>query len=114
MLIDIPVTIKFDCKSKSAQDPLDHARVFTMRYDTTDTDKPAQWINYYPPRADSHWIADTQGVLFDLLTSGADKAIKKSAEADPETYCSNRAEGKLLAEEIEQTRAHNGQFGVGA
>ena len=114
MLIDIPVTIKFDCESKSAQGPLDHTRVFTMRYDTTDTEAAAQYVDHYPPRPNANWITDAQGILFDFLSSAADKAIKKSAEADPETYCSDPTEGKVLAEEIEQRRADNSQFGVGA
>lgn len=114
MLIDIPVTIKFDCESKIAQGPLDHARIFTMRYDTVDTDKEAQWTDHYPPRPDAHWITDTQGVLFDLLTSAADKSIRRMAEADPETYCADPAEGKVLAAQLEQERADHGQFGVGA
>jgi hypothetical protein len=88
MLIDIPVLIAFDCDPSRSNHIARAAdqRVFTMRYDTTDTDVSAKWCLQYPPPANAHWIEDEQGVLFDLITSKADKAIAKNAEADPEAY----------------------------
>lgn len=115
MLIDIPVSIAFDCESPQRLGRHDReTRVFTMRYDTRDTDRSAQWCLQYPPPANPQWITDEQGVLFDLLTSAADKSITSRAERDPETYCADPAEGKALAEKIAQEAAANSQFGVGA
>ena len=90
MLIDIPVTICFDHDS-TWRAPHSAGRVFTMRYDTVDTDKKAQWTTDYPPKPNSHWITDEQGVLFDLLTSEADRAIRRRAEQEPTDYAAKVA-----------------------
>ncbi len=86
MLVDLPCTIIFDHDSSWRAGERGNCRIFTMRYDTTNTDLPAQWTNHYPPRQDAHWLIDEQGVLFDLLTAAADHRIKERAEADPENY----------------------------
>jgi hypothetical protein len=87
MLIQIPIFMHFDCSSifnlRSAAD----SRVFTLRYDTeADLNRHAEWTDHYPPRPNAHWIADEQGVFFDLFTSRGDKEITRRAEQDPETY----------------------------
>lgn len=86
MLVQIPVTITFDHAQPHVQGGRAMSNVFTMRYDTVDTDRSAEWTDHYPPRPNAHWITDEQGVLFDVLTSSADKAIRDMAERDPETY----------------------------
>lgn len=91
MMVVIPVLVAFDCfpQSSTHHRDVNHAagkRVFSMRYDTTDTDKLAAWCLQYPPPENAHWIDDAQGVLFDLITGDADKAITRRAEADPGTY----------------------------
>ena len=91
MLIEIPVTISFDHHIPERAGGHAMSKVFTMRYDTTDTDVQAQWTDHYPPRPNAHWITDTQGVLFDLLTSSADKALRDLAARDPETYAAKAA-----------------------
>jgi hypothetical protein len=84
MLIQIPVTITFDVEgTASYRRP---PRVFTMRYDTEDTDRPADYCNQYPPPKDAAWYQDSAGVLFEFMSSAIDKAITKAAEADPESY----------------------------
>lgn len=113
MLIDIPVSICFDVDG-GIPPHVRPARVFTMRYDTVDTDVRAKWCGSWPPPANAHWIEDEQGVLFDLLTSQVDRDIRVRAEKDPETYCADLDEGKALAARMAEDAAANGQFGVGA
>ncbi len=86
MLVEVPVTITFDHDNPQRPGMAGHSKVFTIRYDTVDTDVPAQWTDHYPPRPNAHWITDEQGVLFDLFTSSADQSIRRMAEQDPETY----------------------------
>jgi hypothetical protein len=91
MLVEIPVTITFDHQEPTRPGGRGHSKVFTMRYDTVDTDVLAQWTGHYPPRPNAHWITDTEGVLFDLFTAEADKSIRRMAEQDPETYAARVA-----------------------
>lgn len=86
MLIQIPVIIIFDAASIHNLGASAGQRAFTVRYDTEDTDRHAEWCNYYPSRPDTHWIVDEQGVFFDLLTSAADKAITRRAEQNNASY----------------------------
>lgn len=92
MLIQIPIMIHFDAADLlNLRHAADH-RVFTLRYDTNpDSVRPTEWCNHYPPRDNAYWIADEQGVFFDLFTAKADKTITKRATDDPETYQATEA-----------------------
>lgn len=114
MLIDVPVLIAFDCKDQYAVPRAPGRVIFTLRYDTTDTDVRAQWCASYPPPANAHWVEDEHGVLFAFLTSSAEKKIAEAAAKFPTDYCADAKEGEILEEEIEQQRAANGRSGVGA
>jgi len=82
MMIDIPVFIAFDCSDGyAATVRRNHQRVFTMRFDTDDGDKPAQFCTSYPPTARSHWSTDKDGVLFAMFSRECDEAIKRRAGA---------------------------------
>lgn len=91
MLVEIPVTITFDHLTPATPGGQSHSKVFTMRYDTVDTDVCAQWTDHFPPRPNAHWITDEQGVLFDLIPASADRSIRDRAEKDPETYAAKVA-----------------------
>lgn len=92
MLIEIPVTVSFDIDGNTADMMTFHRkragqRVFTMRYETDpNTKEPAKFCIGYPPTAKSYWMTDGEGVLFELLTSDADKTIAVRAKECPESY----------------------------
>lgn len=119
MLIDFPVLIAFDVKGGSHSYELGRAaalRTITLRIDTDDTEKPLQYTGHYPPRDNdaSQWSTDTDGIFAGLMPYGAEKKIGERAKKYPTDYCADPQEAAVLEEEIEQHRAANGQFGVGA
>jgi hypothetical protein len=88
MLIEIPCSLTFDCTPDGTQrNHGSNARLFTLRYDTDPSVQvAAEYTDHYPPRPNAHWIADEQGLFFDLFTSRADRTIRERAEDDPESY----------------------------
>lgn len=81
------MTITFDHHDQARAGGYGLGRVFTMRYDTDPYAKTAaQFCIQYPPPKGAHWLTDGEGVLFELITAAADKAIRKRAADDPETY----------------------------
>jgi hypothetical protein len=87
MLIDIPVTIIFDDDGshKPAGPDRTMKRTFTMRYDTTDSDREAEFAMRYGNSLGT-FSKDRDGVLFAFLSSEMDRVIKEEAEQDPESY----------------------------
>lgn len=105
MLIEIPVFMAFDANPLHSRGHIDRAagsRVFTMRLDTEDTGRPAQYCTEYPPKPESFWSTDSDNVLFALLPSTIDRQLRERAELDPESYCSDPVEGQRLAKELEE------------
>jgi hypothetical protein len=98
MLIQIPVTIVFDCESTHPvnRSGRGHARIFTLRYDTVDTAAPASYTTSYPPAANALWTEDRDGLLLDMMRSDMEAAIKAKATRHPTDYCSDTAEGERL------------------
>lgn len=91
MMIDVPVFIAFDCNPHSSRHSNQVAYcagscVFTLRYDTNDGDKPAQFCTGYPPTERSFWVTDKDGVLVGMLDSKTDQKLTKRAEEDPIGY----------------------------
>lgn len=105
MLIDVPVLIAFDCKDQYAVPRAPGRQIFTLRYDTTDTDVRAQWCGSYPPPANAQWILDEHGVLFAFLSSAAEKKIAEAAAKYPTDYCADAKEGESREAAIEQVRS---------
>lgn len=91
MLIEIPVTITFDHQQPDRPGGRHSSRVFTVRYDTTDTYVPLSFIPHYPPRSNETWTTDKDGILFGFLSDSADRQIKRMAEQDPDTYAAKAA-----------------------
>jgi hypothetical protein len=112
MLIDVPVTICFDTQDPRGPQRIEHT--FTMRYETDDTDKPAQWCRDYPPDKRSRFYTNDDGLLFDLLPRNAEKVIAQRAARSPIDYCADEAEGEALQNALDEARAQDGAFGAGA
>jgi hypothetical protein len=113
MLIDVPCVICFDC-----EDPRAHTqqarfeRKFTLRFDTDDTDAPAQWVNRYPPKPGDKFYTDESCVIFDMMPEGADKAMKQRAARNPVDYCADPAEGEVLQKALDEEREEERRAGA--
>lgn len=88
MLIQIPVTIGFNCEDGHAtfRAARGFARTFTVRYDTADSDRPAEYCTAYPPPDNASWYPDHAGILLEFMPSNVDRAITAAAERYPEGY----------------------------
>lgn len=116
MLVDIPVLVAIDCHRpdwKAIGGAVQH-RIITMRFDVDDDDAPAQFTLDHPAHEKSHWSIDKDGVLFALISSDRYRRLVERVRANPVDYCADQAEGLILQEEAEATRAASAQFGVGA
>lgn len=88
-LVEIPVTIAFDCDTKASvrSAPCAFVKTLTLRYDTdADSLTPAWWCGEYPPRPSSRWEMDESGFLVGMISRDIDREFEKRAEASPEMY----------------------------
>jgi hypothetical protein len=99
MLIDVPVIVIFDCSD--LMNGVSHARKFTLRYDTADSEAPAKYTAGDPQNPKTGWSVDTDGTFFGLMPYGTETKINGRAAKYPTDYCADQAEGERLQNEIE-------------
>jgi len=102
MLIEIPVFISFN--AESANQAHVHSRntvfgrTFTLRFDPEEPLAKAQIATVYPPKADTKFWTDVEGILFGLMPANAtDARFLELANQDPESYFADKEAAKRAA-----------------
>lgn len=115
MLIDVPVTVVFDCDSTMRVNRYgdSHGRTFMLRYDTEDTDAPARYTAGDPQNPAARWVVDKEGIFFELMSSGVEAKISARAAKYPADYCADQADGERRQIELDDEAVRQRLVAVG-
>lgn len=120
MLIDLPITIIFDCQDFRSvhgfQTKNFTPRVCTLRFDSDDVKVPAELFTTYPPEEQLGYPSCENGdALLAALTEREFRGIVNRAKRNPFDYGVGTEQERTIAqEEADELAAQDGQFGAGA